>query len=85
LTLTRLCGVVFYLLKTPKEVRENIMTQCAEILACYRRNCANSSSAGQLILPESMKLLPLHTNCIIKSDALQAGSPCCAPLYPIIL
>ncbi|XP_067937652.1 protein transport protein Sec24C-like [Watersipora subatra] len=60
--------------KTPKVVRERIMTQCAEILACYRRNCANPSSAGQLILPESMKLLPLYTNCIIKSDALQAGS-----------
>ena len=60
--------------KTPKEVRENIMTQCAEILACYRKNCASPSSAGQLILPESMKLLPLYTNCVIKSDALQAGT-----------
>jgi len=50
------------------------MTQCAEILACYRKNCASPSSAGQLILPESMKLLPLYTNCVIKSDALQAGS-----------
>ena len=61
------------LLKTPKDVREAIMTQCAEILACYRKNCANPSSVGQLILPESMKLLPLYSNCVIKNDALQAG------------
>jgi hypothetical protein len=57
----------------PKQVREGIMNQVAQILACYRKNCASPSSVGQLILPESMKLLPLYANCIIKSDALQGG------------
>ena len=58
---------------TPKAVRESMMTQCAQILACYRKNCASPSSAGQLILPECMKLLPVYTNCIIKS-AILGGS-----------
>jgi len=58
----------------PKAVREELISQCATILACYRKNCASPSSAGQLILPECMKLLPLYTNCLVKSDALSGGS-----------
>ena len=30
----------------PKAVKENMMQQCAQILACYRKNCASPSSAG---------------------------------------
>jgi len=59
--------------KTPREMREHIMTQVANILACYRKNCASPSSAGQLILPECMKLLPLYGNCVVKSDGIQGG------------
>merc|ERR1719385_346914 len=59
---------------SPKTVKEGLMAQCATILACYRKNCASPSSAGQLILPECMKLLPLYTNCLIKSDAIAGGS-----------
>ena len=66
-----------------RQVRENLIQQCAQILACYRKNCASPSSAGQLILPECMKLLPLYINCVIKSGILQAGeywyiNECCA-------
>eukprot|EP00096_Caligus_rogercresseyi_P003027 TRINITY_DN1552_c0_g1_i1.p1 TRINITY_DN1552_c0_g1~~TRINITY_DN1552_c0_g1_i1.p1 ORF type:complete len:983 (+),score=312.63 TRINITY_DN1552_c0_g1_i1:295-2949(+) len=57
----------------PKTVKEALINNCAQILACYRRNCASQSSIGQLILPECMKLLPLYTNCLIKSDALVGG------------
>merc|ERR1712168_122929 len=58
----------------PKSVKESLMQQCAQILACYRKNCASPSSAGQLFLPECMKLLPLYTNCLLKSDAIAGGS-----------
>merc|ERR1719500_2532503 len=58
----------------PKTVKEHLITNCANILACYRKNCASPSSAGQLILPECMKLLPLYTNCLLKSDALAGGA-----------
>ena len=58
----------------PKTVKENLINNCAQILACYRKNCASPSSAGQLILPECMKLLPLYTNCLLKSDAISGGA-----------
>jgi protein transport protein SEC24 len=58
----------------PKTVKETLIANCAQILACYRKNCASPSSAGQLILPECMKLLPLYTNCLLKSDALSGGA-----------
>lgn len=59
--------------KNPRETREHIMNQTAQILACYRKNCASPSSAGQLILPECMKLLPVYANCVIKNDGIQGG------------
>ncbi|CAF95482.1 unnamed protein product, partial [Tetraodon nigroviridis] len=56
-----------------KAVRETLVNQCAQILACYRKNCASPSPAGQLILPECMKLLPVYLNCVLKSDVLLPG------------
>ncbi|KAM9426095.1 protein transport protein Sec24C [Pholidichthys leucotaenia] len=53
-----------------KTVRDTLINQCAQILACYRKNCASPSSAGQLILPECMKLLPVYLNCLLKCDVL---------------
>uniref|UniRef100_A0A7N9AYY7 SEC24 homolog C, COPII coat complex component n=1 Tax=Mastacembelus armatus TaxID=205130 RepID=A0A7N9AYY7_9TELE len=57
-----------------KTVRDTLINQCAQILACYRKNCASPSSAGQLILPECMKLLPVYLNCVLKSDVLLPGA-----------
>ncbi|XP_057682011.1 protein transport protein Sec24C isoform X2 [Corythoichthys intestinalis] len=67
-----LCKYAFRgILNNPtKSVRDTLVNQCAQILACYRKNCANPSSAGQLILPECMKLLPVYLNCVLKSDVL---------------
>ncbi|KDR14171.1 protein transport protein Sec24C-like [Zootermopsis nevadensis] len=66
---------VFRLLESsPKSVKENLVNRCAQMLACYRKNCASPTSAGQLILPECMKLLPLYVNCVLKSDAVSGGS-----------
>ena len=53
-----------------KSIRENLSHQCAIILSCYRKHCSNQSPPGQLILPESLKLLPMYANCLLKSDAL---------------
>ncbi len=49
------------------------MSRSTTILACYRKNVANPSSPGQLILPECMKLLPLYLNCLMNCDALSGG------------
>lgn len=59
---------------TPKQIKDKLVLRCAQMLACYRKNCASPSSSGQLILPECMKLLPLYVNCLMKSDALSGGS-----------
>lgn len=53
-----------------KSIRESFTHQCAVILSCYRKHCSNQSPAGQLILPESLKLLPMYANCLLKSDCL---------------
>ncbi|KAK9309798.1 hypothetical protein QLX08_000620 [Tetragonisca angustula] len=66
---------VFKLIEsTPKTVKDNLISRCANILAAYRKHCASPSNAGQLILPECMKLLPLYINSLLKSDALSGGA-----------
>ncbi|KAH1004221.1 hypothetical protein HUJ04_004007 [Dendroctonus ponderosae] len=57
----------------PKAVKDALVNRSAQILATYRKNCASPTSAGQLILPECMKLLPLYTNCLLRCDALSGG------------
>lgn len=59
---------------TPKTVKENLIHRSAQTLACYRKNCTSPTSAGQLILPECLKLLPLYVSCLIKNDAISGGS-----------
>ncbi|KAI6173840.1 Sec23/Sec24 trunk domain-containing protein [Aphelenchoides besseyi] len=60
--------------KSPKEMKEEIVTTSAHILAAYREKCSENSPIGQLILPECLKLLPLMGNCIAKCEALSGGS-----------
>lgn len=69
---------IFTFLFVSEQVKENLVARTANILACYRKNCASPSSAGQLILPELMKLLPLYVNCLSKCDAVSGGHdmPC---------
>ncbi len=57
-------------MSTPKSIRDSIIAQAANMLACYRKNCAQSTTAGQLILPETLKLLPVYVTSLIKCDAL---------------
>lgn len=67
--------IMFKLMETPpKAVKDSLEARCAQILACYRKNCASPTSAGQLILPECMKLLPLYASCLMKNDAISGGS-----------
>eukprot|EP00727_Mastigamoeba_balamuthi_P003284 m51a1_g12953 Sec24D (460) ;mRNA; f:113-1965 len=46
--------------------------RCVDALACYRQNCTASQSSGQLILPESLRLLPLYLMAVAKSPLLRA-------------
>lgn len=53
------------------KVRERTTDKCVEALYQYRINCAKSSPPGQLILPESLKLMPLLTVGALKSPILR--------------
>jgi protein transport protein SEC24 len=65
---------IFLMLSMPyKTINERLTEQCAVMLGCYRKNCSTQSMAGQLILPECMKLLPLYANCILKNECLTGG------------
>lgn len=54
------------------QIRDSITAQTVSILYAYRKHCATSSSAGQLILPEALKLLPLYMLALAKSPGLRA-------------
>jgi protein transport protein SEC24 len=59
--------------KSPKDVRDWLTARCAQVLATYREKCSEMAPAGQLILPETLKLLPLYVNSITRNDALAGG------------
>lgn len=59
--------------KGNKEVRDILSQKTAQILANYREKCSEGAPLGQLILPETLKLLPLFVNSILKNDAVSGG------------
>jgi protein transport protein SEC24 len=58
-------------------LRERSLSDAVSALHAYRRFCASNSAAGQLILPEALKLLPLHGLGLSKSPGLRPGSATC--------
>ncbi|CAB3406008.1 unnamed protein product [Caenorhabditis bovis] len=60
--------------KGNKETKDQLSQRCAQFLATYREKCNESAPLGQLILPESLKLMPLYVNSILKNDAISGGS-----------
>ena len=56
-------------------VRENVVNTTVNMLHTYRKMCASASTAsGQLILPESLKLLPLYALSLTKNALLRPGT-----------
>jgi len=51
--------------------KDLIQSRCTAVLASYRKHCATSSSAVQLILPEALKLLPLYALALLKAAGLR--------------
>ena len=66
-------------------LRELIYKTAVDILFAYRDKVARSAASGQLILPESLKLLPLYALALTKASAFRSAiTPSCLP-PPIIL
>jgi len=55
-------------------VRKSVTNKIVDILATYRQNCSQSPNPGQLILPESLKLLPVYALGLIKSPSFRQGT-----------
>eukprot|EP01017_Pseudomicrothorax_dubius_P008358 TRINITY_DN12740_c0_g2_i1.p1 TRINITY_DN12740_c0_g2~~TRINITY_DN12740_c0_g2_i1.p1 ORF type:complete len:602 (-),score=127.54 TRINITY_DN12740_c0_g2_i1:161-1966(-) len=54
-----------------KTIRDQLTQSVVNILYAYRDKCASSSAPGQLILPESLKLLPLYVYSFLNKPALR--------------
>jgi protein transport protein SEC24 len=57
-----------------KTIKENVIISVVNILHAYRIHCAQTSSPAQLILPESLKLLPLYCFGALKSNILRLSN-----------
>ena len=55
-------------------LRELIYKTAVDILHAYRDKVARSAASGQLILPESLKLLPLYALALTKASAFRFAS-----------
>jgi protein transport protein SEC24 len=67
-----------YSINNPKDIgnpRNRVYEQLVDILYKYRMKCSSSSPRGQLILPESLKLLPLYSLAVMKHPALVEAQP----------
>eukprot|EP00899_Mesostigma_viride_P012163 jgi/Mesvir1/20948/Mv08019-RA.1 len=67
-------GVQKAALQTLAQLREGAVSTCVNTLHAYRKFCATTSAAGQLILPEALKLMPLYTLALTKSLGLRANT-----------
>lgn len=56
-------------------LKEQIYKTAVDILLAYREKVARTASSGQLILPESLKLLPLYALALTKINALRSARP----------
>uniref|UniRef100_A0A8D3AMA2 Protein transport protein Sec24C-like n=1 Tax=Scophthalmus maximus TaxID=52904 RepID=A0A8D3AMA2_SCOMX len=57
-----------------QEMREELQMEVTEALASYRKHCSSASvSAGQLVLPQYLRALPVYTNSLRKSEVLLPG------------
>lgn len=61
-----------------------IIDTLAEILFAYRVNCASSAHGGQLILPDTLKLLPLFVSCLLKHNVVKKNILSDLKVYSLI-
>jgi protein transport protein SEC24 len=63
-------------------VQDTLTEKGVGMLAVYRKHCASTSSPGQLILPEALKLLPVYMNALMKTDMFRTGTAIWACDHP---
>ena len=50
-------------------IRDRLTMTCVDILAAYRKHCTSNPASGQLILPETLKHMPIYTLSMLRGDA----------------
>ena len=55
----------------PLKLREKYQNDLVDMLHNYRTHCANQTNPSQLVLPETLTLLPLYILSTIKNPAFQ--------------
>jgi hypothetical protein len=73
INLSTICYMTVMQGVTLTQARESVTAQVVNTLHAYRKYCAANSSAVQLILPESLKLLPLYALAFLKGQGLKVG------------
>lgn len=71
---------------TPESAGDEIAKSASSALTVYKFACTRSSVADQLVLPDTLSLLPLYVSCLLKSSLLLSGvSPDlrCIAMYDI--
>lgn len=53
-----------------RNILKQLVDGCVNVLWSYRKTCAPNSKRGQLILPETLKLMPLYTLSYLKHPSL---------------
>ena len=54
-----------------KKTKEQMQNELIDMLANYRSQCAKSTNPSQLVLPETLTLLPLYIHSILKNPAFK--------------
>lgn len=70
------CGICKYICSEPMNIQENIKkaeTAMISALTLYKRACAKDTSPTQLVLPDSIKGLPVLLHSILKYPRIQLG------------
>ena len=64
--------------KATMDIKDTLVDSSVNVLAMYRKHCSSGSPPGQLILPETIKLLPLMLHSLVRHDVLSTESsiPC---------
>ena len=55
----------------PRLIREEVMNEMITIFLNYRLQCASTSSSSQLVIPDSLKLMPIYILSAMKSPAFK--------------
>jgi len=56
------------------DARQALLNKCVDILAAYRASFSSGSTSTQLVLPETLKNLPVYTLALIKHIAFRSGA-----------